>query len=406
MCELIINEQSLTETITQWMTTYDVKAGQVTFAQLQGGVTQKDINYVYNNNFGYVDYRDEEVRVMDNTLFRIASASKLITSIGILTLINKNILKLDDKAFVILADKCFINPSTVKDKRIFEITIENLLQHSAGWDVRIGVNDHVIDPMFDALRIAKKNKDCYRDVTPLEIVQYVIKFPLNYDPGTKYVYSNFGYTVLGRVIEAVTCRSYEDFIKNAVFRKVHAKKSYIGGTVPPCRLPDEVLYYDGIVGDQAFMGYTINPCYKYTTTNSYGLSFILSASDSHGGWVTTSTQLIKVGYGLLTNKFFSYELFLKMITPIFLEDRGINYGLGVIIVVRNGITFLFHIGAWTWGTLAIFGIVPECNIMFSTVFNHLNSNTAAQQADLLRIIIQTIMGTSADEDLNSWILYK
>ena len=53
-------------------------------------------------------------------------------------------------------------------------------------------------------------------VKPAHLVSCVMTNPLNFDPGTKFAYSNFGYIVLGEVIAAVSGQPYDRFVRDTV----------------------------------------------------------------------------------------------------------------------------------------------------------------------------------------------
>src|SRR5215210_3295464 len=96
----------------------------------------KNGRLVYMRAFGTADQAGTELTRPDH-MFRIASISKPITSIAIMQLIAIGQLSLSDKPFgpggILNGDPYFAN-ANVTDARIFDITIQNLLEHSAGWN--------------------------------------------------------------------------------------------------------------------------------------------------------------------------------------------------------------------------------------------------------------------------------
>ena len=140
------------------------------------------------------------------TLFDIASLTKPITSAAILKLHEEGKLKLDARVFDdVLTDLHPLPGMSIVDPRIHEITIRNLLQHTGGWD-----RDKTFDPMF--MDIAPR--------TPENIARFMMGKPLQYAPGTTYSYSNFGYSLLGRVIEKVTRMPYEEYVRRFILAPV------------------------------------------------------------------------------------------------------------------------------------------------------------------------------------------
>jgi len=126
-------------------------------------------------------------------LMRVASVSKPVTAAAVREAVSSGKLSYDDKAFVILGLKATKNAKV--DPELDKITIKQLLDHKGGWDRGAG-----FDPMFAAPRIKSELK-LARAVNPGDVVRFMHTQPLDFEPGTKAVYSNFGYCVLGRVLE-------------------------------------------------------------------------------------------------------------------------------------------------------------------------------------------------------------
>ena len=138
---------------------------------------------------------NQDTPVLPTHLFRIASISKPITAIAIMQLMEANKLRLSDKVTDILAFQPVLEGDAKPDQRWKEITIEQLLQHRAGFN-----RDKTFDPMFRSTDIAKVTRTS-APANPDAIIRYMMGRPLDFDPGTNYSYSNFGYCLLGRVIE-------------------------------------------------------------------------------------------------------------------------------------------------------------------------------------------------------------
>jgi CubicO group peptidase (beta-lactamase class C family) len=107
----------------------------------------KDGRLVLAHGYGWAD-RENRQPVEPDSLFRIASLSKSLTSAAILKLMEEGRLRLDDKAFDLLGD-LKPRPGATINPDLRKITIRNLLQHSGGWD-----RDQSFDPMFRSHDIA------------------------------------------------------------------------------------------------------------------------------------------------------------------------------------------------------------------------------------------------------------
>src|SRR5208283_914848 len=81
-------------------------------------------------------------------------------------------------------------------------------------------------------------------IHPRQIISYMVGKPLDFDPGTAYVYSNFGYCVLGRVIEAVSGKPYHELVREKILAPLGIRGMQLGKNLLRDRAPGEVKYYD------------------------------------------------------------------------------------------------------------------------------------------------------------------
>lgn len=176
---------------------------------------------VYKSGLGFAIVEDE-VRTKPNQLFRLGSMSKQFTSISIMKLIQEGKFTVETKVFGpegILKDD-FTNISD----RAAEVTIRNLLDHSSGWE-----SDP--DPMFSG---------SFSGQTLNQRIEYVLGSKQN-EPGTKFSYFNMGYGILGKVIEKVSGKKFETFLKE-VLAEADIHDIHVGGDKSG-RRPNEVIYY-------------------------------------------------------------------------------------------------------------------------------------------------------------------
>jgi N-acyl-D-amino-acid deacylase len=129
------------------------------------------------------------------------------------------------------------------------------------------------------------------------IIRYMLGQTLDFDPGTQYAYSNFGYCVLGRVIEKVTGMGYEDYVRTHILAPVGIDDMHIGHTLLDDRYPGEVRYY----GTEATLTPSVFPEITEFTAWPYG-GFFLEAMDSHGGWIASAPDLVRFASALEDTK--------------------------------------------------------------------------------------------------------
>ena len=191
----------LDEAITAHMKTLGAKAATV--------AVSKNGEILHSKGFGTSDQAGRKA-CPPGALMRVASVSKPVTSAAIREAVAAGKLAFDDKAFEILAIK---EPKNAKvDPELGKITIRHLLDHKGGWDRGSGM-----DPMFSGARIKSELK-LARAVTPADVVRFMNTQPLDFQPGTKAVYSNFGYCVLGRVLEKKMVKPFPGCLEELVFR--------------------------------------------------------------------------------------------------------------------------------------------------------------------------------------------
>jgi N-acyl-D-amino-acid deacylase len=244
----------------------------------------KDGRLVYARGFGYADTQRKDV-VQPSSLFRIASLTKPFTATAVMQLMQQSKLKLDDKVFSILKLQPFLARGARVDQRIYGITVQQCLQHTGGWD-----RDKGFDPMSaDAAQQIARALGVGLPINPEQIIRYTMGTPLQTDPGTTYAYSNFGYCVLGRVIQAMSGGSYDDYVTRRVLAPVGITGMRLGKNLLKDRAPGEVRYYDsgGRTGP-AISG----PDIGHQVPLPYGVECI-ETMDANGGWIASPVMLVR-----------------------------------------------------------------------------------------------------------------
>jgi len=213
--------------------------------------------FVYDAAVGMGD-KEHLVQVQQASLFRIASVTKPITSVTIFSLMEQGKLKLTDKVFgpgAIFGIKYGKPPYK---QWVADITVDDLLTHTCG-----GWPNDANDPMM--------HNDGW-DHTKL-ITETIANDPLTNAPGTHWAYSNFGYCILGRVIEQVTGQPYDAYVKANILAPGGISTMQIAANKESQKAPNEVVYY----GQYSEDPYKIN----------------ITRMDSHGGWIASSTELVQ-----------------------------------------------------------------------------------------------------------------
>lgn len=246
----------------------------------------KDQRLVLAKGYGYAD-RDKQTPARADSLFRIASLSKPITAVAVMKLVEDGRLTLDAKMFDLVGVEPLLENGAAFDERHRNITVRHLLQHTGGWD-----RDKSFDPMFRPVKIATSTGTT-APASPNAIIRYMFGRQLDFDPGTRYAYSNFGYCILGRIIEKLTGSRYEDFVKQTVLEPCAIRDMRLGRTLDGQQAPKEVRYYTR--GDTK--GRSVFPEAPGEVPWPYG-AFHLEAMDAHGGWLASAVDLARFAAAL------------------------------------------------------------------------------------------------------------
>jgi N-acyl-D-amino-acid deacylase len=254
----------------------------------------RDGKLIYARGFGYADVATK-TPVQPDALFRIASVSKPITGVAVMKLVEEGKLALDDRVAPFIS---YLTPApgATVDPRWEQITIRHLLNHTGGWD-RDKPNGG-FDPMF-VPGIAAAAVNAPAPASAETIIRYMKGLPLDFTPGERHVYSNFGYAILGRVIERVSGMPYEDYVRTRVLQPVGANRTRLGKTRLSDALAGEVKYYlpgEPGLGMTAPLVPSVFPNGGPVPVN-YG-GFYIEAMDSHGGWVSSTIDLLRFMTGV------------------------------------------------------------------------------------------------------------
>ena len=236
---------------------------------------------VFARGYGYADPQ-AQIAAQPDSRYRIASLSKAITAVTVMHLVEQGSLNLDQPAFALLPD---LQPpaGSTPDARLASITLRNLLNHTGGWDdTATGSN---FDPMFNSAKICQA-LGVAAPASTENIIRYMRGQPLQFAPGTQYAYSNFGYAVLGRIIERVTGMSYEQYVRQNVLAPMGISEMRIGQSLPQGQLSNEVKYKSPGNASSVF------PDVAGPVPWPYG-GWYMESMDSHGGWVASAIDYAK-----------------------------------------------------------------------------------------------------------------
>jgi N-acyl-D-amino-acid deacylase len=277
---------------------YEVPGGALALA--------KDGRLVLAHGYGMADVEAREP-VRPGMLFGVASVSKSITAVTVLKLVDAGKLKLDEPVLKLLGP-LEPAPGKTEDPRWRTITVRMLLHHAGGWESEKsgdpnGFSDRVAQELHVPLPINRR-----------QLIRYMLGRPLDFDPGTESHYSNFGFTVLGAVIEQVTGEPYGEYVRRHTLAPMGLRHARLPGAEKTYR-PDEVHRY-------AANGKLLPPRQS-------------GVGDPAGGWEFSVVELVEFMCavdGSRGKQFLSEEMMHQMLAPpkppLKVRPNSSYFGLG------------------------------------------------------------------------------
>lgn len=262
----------------------------------------KDGRLVYAKGFGIANLETGE-RVTPQTLFNLASTTKTVSTLGVLTLCDAGKLSLDAPLYDVLGRPPLPNRP---DPRMYQVTIRQLLHHSAGWN-----DDGGFARASKRIRQMAPN----RRVPYSEAVTVLLATPLDYTPGTDAKYANGDWNIIKYVIECASGEKYGAFMK--------AVLANIGITdmrdEHPQYFPGEAARYEGRPPRQLAGG--IRP---------------VPLQPGFGNWLASSVDMVMFLTALDGSRCpppisaASYQAMLAPLPPPMVDrPNGSHYGLGL-----------------------------------------------------------------------------
>lgn len=235
--------------------------------------------------------------------YSIGSISKQFTATAILLLQEQGKLSLDDKVAKYIPDLTRAN----------EVTIRQLLSHTSGYQ-DYWPQDYVMRPMLEPIS-ARKLMDTWA------------KIPLDFEPGTKWQYSNTNYVIAGVIVEKVAGRPFFQYLQQNIFKPL--------GMTSVMDVDQDRLTESDPIG---YVRYALGPL---RVAPKEGKGWLFAA----GQLAMTPEDLAKWDISIMERKLLKPASYLALGTETLLRDGlGTNYGLGVTITSTLNRRALSHGG--------------------------------------------------------------
>lgn len=259
--------------VQNWMQTNNVRGASLAITKnghlkLARGYTWAESNYP---------------KVQPTTLFRTASLAKPITGIAMHQQMELTPQQLDLDSTMA---SYFGNPS-MQDPEADLITVRDLLTHEGGWDrSETGSN---YDPMFIDTTIVNAGNLTY-PIDQTDIRLYMQGQDLDFTPGTKSEYSNYGFNLLARILEQVNPgKTFVELVEERIFDPLGLTRPAIGRSHFADRLPGEALYHPRELAVRS----SVNDNNRPFVARQYG-GWNQENMDGHGAWVLAAPDLAKI----------------------------------------------------------------------------------------------------------------
>ncbi len=212
----------------------------------------KDGVVLYEQGYGFKD-EAKQMPLPANALLVTASIVKPVTAAAIQNLAKAGTLALTDHAFCTGSNApCWLPADLLPitaDGRVKDITIQQLIEHQGGWDASISGDPYVAEA------IIQQSLGLSRPPERSDIIRFVLAQPLDFVPGTRTVYSNFGYLLLGLIIEQAAKASYVHYVQDVIFQPLGISKADFEGakSLLKDRNPREPNYITSIMAPSVFV---------------------------------------------------------------------------------------------------------------------------------------------------------
>ena len=262
----------------------------------------KDGKPVFTGAYGLAD-REKKTPNKLNTQFRLGSMNKMFTAVATLQLVQAGKIKLTDPVGKYLADYPNKDLAT-------KVTIHHLLTHTGGTGDFFG-------PQYDAHRLELRTLQDY--------VKLYGTRGLQFEPGSRWEYSNYGFLLLGVIIEKASGQSYYDYVHDHIF--VPAGMTRTASDPEDVAVPDRAIGYMG-------MGAASKP---NTETLPY-------RGTSAGGGYSTVEDLLRFAVALQRHKLLDAQHTQLLTTGKVEAGPGGKYAYGFIDRTENGLRCFGHGG--------------------------------------------------------------
>ncbi|HEY4101230.1 MAG TPA: serine hydrolase domain-containing protein [Gemmatimonadales bacterium] len=286
--------------------------------------------------------------------YSIGSVSKQFTATAILLLAERGKLSLDDKVGRWLPDLTRAN----------EVTVRQVLSMTSGYE-DFWPQDYVMPPML-------------KPTTARAIADGWARKPLDFDPGTRWQYSNTNYVLAGMIIEKITGTSLVDFLRKEVFTPLHMESVVI--------TDDAGL---GPADPDRYLRYALGPV---RPAPKEGRGWMFAA----GELAMTASDLARWDMSVINQAILKPASYRAQQTTVLLANgTSTGYGLGVDVGLANGHRLISHSGEVS-GFTAENNIYPDDRAAIVVLTNLDATGASGQIANRIADVLFTAVDRDAE----------
>ena len=311
-------------------------------------VITRGFRILHAEGYGYADI-ENRIEATSETVYKVGSITKQFTAAAVMQQVEEGNIDLDEPARTYL-DGYF------PDEPVFpEYTVRQLLHHTAG------VRDYtILEGAWEVVGL---------EMTPREVVTYFQDEPLDFQPGSRFSYSNSGYVLLGTALENVTGRPYGGLLNAEIF--VPQQLESTAYCDDRRLIPNRAAGYELVDGD-------------FQHARFASMSQIYSA----GAICSSAVDLARWSRALSRGDIISDDGYEEMITRGTLNDGGtIEYGFGLAVSYLDGHHRVGHVGGFL-GFMSQIAHYQEEDVTIVVLTN--TEGSAA--ANIEREIAQMVLG--------------
>lgn len=282
----------------------------------------------WSENFGFADL-EQGIPIKANTIFRMASVSKILTAAAVGKLVEEGKLDLDTPV---------INYLPELPRHYEAITTRHLVSHQSG-----------IRHYYGADRSSKKEH--YDNVN--EVLELFVNSPLLYEPGTKCSYSSYGWIVISAIIQRISGKPFLRYMEEEIWQAMRLNNTF--GQIPATRLEDVTKFYL----KKSARGNWREAAYE-------DLSFKWAG----GGLSSNANDLALFGNELLNGKFFAKSTIDLMFTPQLTSTKDTTgFGIGFIFYHTRDKQMIIGHGGFMPTARSYLMLFPESNVVIAFTTN-------------------------------------